>query len=1060
MPPTPNIDTLQKLEFSTMDQFLDALNRNFAVIQNSPLYKGVPGNEGEEGGTGLTGTRGGTFIFVELAPFQTQFPGELQAASDITLVYLNSKVSNFDSMQKLQAALGVTELVDKDVVVLSNTQMLSYGFVANIFTDTGMAFNTQTSLQNSIEAQIEAYVQYYIENSSSIANIKNIYTDYATYGKNYPDTNNTYTTTSITGSTVYSPYIPGFNSQIGVPVTNHKYFGFTDSEFPLANAGTSVFGSMKQYYNMLMATVSTDGNNTLNSAFAPGVNNVPAAVFLQDTWNNGLMVGYKGSPNLRAFATIYKNDVGEMVLQSDQGSQASEYSQLLIHATYMRYAKLVQFLNDFQLTGDITVGGDFDTKPIHTGKYTAGAGSGNNYNSGVTEVGVFANGSVTKQVAQTEQWPNYPTAVLVTDSAGTVKKNIVLETTTMIPAEEIDLAQITQFPNSPTSVITSNYYAFLATKINNITAYASSNYWRKDQFGTGVIPGIAVSGVMSSGGDTSLAGGMVAMVKNTNIMTITTQQTVDNAVTKKYGFFKGKVFVTDANGNLSTQYSLDAQVLDPAEVANGPLAIYSASNQTLITTYHYAHLAQRINAASASLTSNYWSKTDFDSGAIPNLHLSGDLSAGGTVDFTPSGLGTSVFHIDKNTGVLTVGSNTSEVDIISNNVKFTKFVNNVLVTDGSGKLVSTYSVETAQYATGDQVGNNPITVNVNSGAKLPTSANLGWIATKLNNFMAWVSANFWTRTQMSDGSVSDIRATNSIKSDNILQAGTPSDPTLAANGAVATVGKSNGTTNIRGSVINVANMPSKVLVTDASGNLVSTYSIEGSRPAHLDQTGITTNYWASGASTFDTVPNSSAKILTSDLFDFVMKNFNSVRALIFDRPTYAELNTLMPSGGIIMWTNKMGGVPSNWTICDGRIIPGTGIASDNMINAFVKGSLTPGVSGGNSSNSVVIAKANLPNVGLNVTVSSAGDHTHTESSAGDHNHSYTETQTGTDFGSGSTRSSWTQATGGTTGNAGAHTHSINNAGVHTHSATTDAMGSGTAMSIEPNSYTVIFIIKN
>jgi hypothetical protein len=1057
-----NIATLQKITFTTMDAFLSAVNQNFAVIENSPLYKGISGDEGPDGGTGLTGTRGSQFIFVTLAAFQNVFPGELTALSDISLAYVNSKLGSFDNTQLLIQALGTDQLVNKDIVVLSNTEMLTYDFVNNIFIDTGVAFNTQTSLQNSIEQQIETYVQFYIANDPTLNSLENIIQSYSTLGKNFPDTNNSFTTNSITSSTVYSPFIPGFNSQIGVPITNHQYFGFTDAEWPLANAGTQVFGSIKKYYQMLMATVTTDGNNTLNSAFAPGVNNIPTAVFMQDTQNNGIMVGYKGSPNLRAFGTMYKNNINELVIQSDQGSQASEYSQLLVHANYLKYAKLVQFLNSLQVSLDLTVGGDMDTAAVNTGKFTAGAVSGNQFNTGVAEFGYNSSTtpvSVSKHVATKENFPNYVSKVLITDPNGDLLKTYIVEKTALNIADETDLNQITVIPNSNTSVLTSDYFAFLANKINNIESYAGTNYWRKDQFGTGVIPAISVSGAMSSGSDTLLAGGMMQFVKNTNIATLTATQFNNNAVNVSYGFFKSNVLVTDSNGNLSKSYSLDAEVLNPAEITTGDLAIYSQSQNTIISTYHYAHLAQKINAVNAAFTANTWSKAQFNTFEIPDLSLSGDLNTRGNVNFAPNN-GAAVFHIDKATGTMTLGSSSSQVTIATNALRLQQFVNAVLTTDGSGNVQNTYAVETGNFATGDQASNNPITISISSATHLATSANVSWLAVKINNILSWIANTFWTRTQLSDGSVSDLRATNSVKSDNIMQAGSPSDPTLLANGANATVGKSNGITTIRGTTINFANRPSVVLVTDGSGNLISNYSIETSHPAHLDQAGITANYWASGSSSFDTIPNSAAKVLTSDFLQFVMLNFNSIRALIFNRPTYAELNALMPSGGIIMWTNKLGGVPSGWTICDGRQIGSTGVFTDNMVNKFIKGSASaPGVAGGNPNSNIVLTVANLPNTTVPFTTDASGLHSHVAEFGGDHTHSYVQTQGGIDFGNGSTRNSNTNAFGGQTGSAGGHTHTIDLDGQHTHTGSI-TLGSANPVSVEPDSFTAIFIIKN
>lgn len=56
---------LQKIEWTTLQEFISKINANFAIIQNSPLFKGIPG-ESIQGDIGPEGRRGGKFLFVNI----------------------------------------------------------------------------------------------------------------------------------------------------------------------------------------------------------------------------------------------------------------------------------------------------------------------------------------------------------------------------------------------------------------------------------------------------------------------------------------------------------------------------------------------------------------------------------------------------------------------------------------------------------------------------------------------------------------------------------------------------------------------------------------------------------------------------------------------------------------------------------------------------------------------------------------------------------------------------------------------------------------------------------
>jgi len=468
-------ETLKKISYDSIEQFLQDINRNFAVIQNSPLYKGVPGAEGLDGTPGLRGIRGSQFLFVNYAKFNTIFPNELTNASKIDLNFLNLKLLSFANKTKLLEALSVTEFVDKDIIVLTNSIMLSYQNNENKFIDTGIAFNEQSNLVSSIETKIEDYVEFYVSQNSVLTGLKNIFTDYKTYAKNYADTNNTYITTELTASSVYVPYFEGLTSTNGVELTNHRYFGFTDLEFPRENNGTTVFGSIKKYIDLLTATVSITDGQTLTSDYAPGVDNIPSLVVLQDTARAGLMIGRKSKTNLRTFAQIYKNASDELVIQSDSGPDSinptNDYSKLIISRLKMSFDKLVELKDNLTVNKDLSVLGNINNKFLRTNEFTSDQLLNSIEIGNVTENGVE---SYTRFVSKNLRYVNFPGQVMVTNSSGDIVKTYSIEQLNLNNLETNILSQITNLPSSSSKIVTSNYINFLMTKFNNLALYLNN----------------------------------------------------------------------------------------------------------------------------------------------------------------------------------------------------------------------------------------------------------------------------------------------------------------------------------------------------------------------------------------------------------------------------------------------------------------------------------------------------------------------------------------------------------------------------------------------------------
>lgn len=1080
--PTP-IETLKKIEYQNIEQFLIDINRNFAVVENSPLYKGIPGDD-TIGTPGLKGVRGIKFLFVNLTKFQEQFPGELSGSSQIDINYINTKLLVFENKQKLLTALGITEFVDKDIIVLTNTIMVNYDYIENKFTNTGIAFNEQANLLNNVQQQIETYVEYYVTHNQTINNLSNIFESYVTYAKNYTDTNNVFITSSLTQSSVFSPFIPGYNSNIGILMNDHKYFGFSESQFPKNNNGTIVFGSMKKYYDLLMSTISTDQNETLTSDYAPGVNNIPAAVFLQDTENAGILIGYKGRPNLKRFADIYKNDLHELVIKSDAGINASEYSKLILHKDYLKFDKIVLFGNDLEVSRDTKLYQDIQNEFIKTGKFTEGASINNSFNTDIVEFGKqgFGNNvrqSIVKNIADIEMYKYYIDNVLVTTSTGQVSKAYSLEKTVLQNSDVANLNLITELVNSPNKILTSYYFGYLARKINAVSSFTTNNYWRKNQFNTGDISSLWLSQELRVDGNINLSGLIQTDIINSRT-TITGNRASINSLDIFLNEFKGKVLITDANGFLSKNYSLETNVLTANELINGQqLNIFNELDTKIISTKYYAHLAKKINNITTDLFGNYWKKSQYNTFEIPNLYLSDDLIVRGNVIFKPNN-NLEVFKVNKATNEVSIGTSTSPTKLSSNIINLQQYLSKVLVTGPTGDLLNSYFIEPNNHNNLELSENTQLSDNIGivNDFGIAKSTHIRFLNKKINQLINWVTNKYWSKLQFPTGIIPDLKTNTSLTTDGIFTAGESTNPNISTNGNNSNFGKTGGTTTIKGADILIENIPNAVIITDMNGKVLPNYSIEYGLPNSGPIFGVQTDgaiysdFWdkASQPQNFNNTPFSPFKILSSTHFEHLVRHLKAVRTLLFDRPTYTEVNSMLsggiPQGTIIMWSNTFGPHDaSKFTICDGRVIPGSsGLLAPNMIDKFLKGSLNPNVIGGNINHLKLLDDINMPIHSHDTYISNGGAHDHLLTVSTPNT---TAPLGGISVGlpyifnnvrSGTNSQNYTLSGSSSLPDIAKSSYNTG----HSHIATVSAAGhlNPTPLNIEPHSYSIIFLIKN
>lgn len=524
-------ESLLKISYQSLQQFVEDINRNFAIIQNSPLYKGVPGDQGDQGNPGLGGKRGSRFFFLRLEKFLNAYPDVIFNGSQITFEWINSQLKDLDTAKKLRQTLGLSDtdsFVAGDVIVLTNSRMIEYDDVNANFFDTGISFYQQNSLVSSIETKIEEYVKYYVDNNPTILSLQNIFEFYPTFAKVYASTGNTVITNRNSGANIYMPYFAGAGDNQGLEIDNHKYFGFSAKVFPVENNGTLVIGSMQKYTSILNDTVSLIQANHYTSAFTPNKNNIPAMVVLQDTVNNGIMFGYKESGNIARFGSIFKDYSKESInggyeqsnihIRSDQGEKDKEdFSEILLNKYRLRYAKRVYFEDELDVDKDLHLGRNFDSEWIRTAEYIVSKYS-NNLNPSVdkrtktievgwvnrtAQNGYYSPNTWYRNLCDNIELPAFSASteyvVLALSKDGNVRgsNGSLLKDAARFFVEEryITSATSNENLNGITGIFTSSNESNLKhhlistwhlkqviDKINAIQEYIKENYWRRDEW--------------------------------------------------------------------------------------------------------------------------------------------------------------------------------------------------------------------------------------------------------------------------------------------------------------------------------------------------------------------------------------------------------------------------------------------------------------------------------------------------------------------------------------------------------------------------------------------------
>lgn len=395
---------LQKIEWTNLQEFISKINANFAIIQNSPLFKGIPG-ESVEGPTGPAGLRGGKFLFVKYDPnFVNAFNLTGGSTNDIDAAWLTAH-SDDANIQNLLTALETNDLIDGDVIVLESTTELIKVTTTDlgelVFTPTGIYLSQEIAAFNQLQTLYDNTVQ--LINSISIE--QNIVIDRfssiaLSFG--YPSSANI-PNPNITPNSVYYPYIEGvsdfYNS--GVNATeedspyNHLFYALSKQKYDGIHNYTFVNGNVEDLISILDNTQSADTSST-SLQHSPTRDFLPAQIILQNNSKEGIIIGNKNT-TMNNYSKLFKNSLNELVLTSfyenniniDNGNitrnnyRRFNYGLLILSQNRMYWNKAFENFGTMDLIGDFIQSNNvdpddansnltyFDTPHLRTRKVTS-----------------------------------------------------------------------------------------------------------------------------------------------------------------------------------------------------------------------------------------------------------------------------------------------------------------------------------------------------------------------------------------------------------------------------------------------------------------------------------------------------------------------------------------------------------------------------------------------------------------------------------------------------------------------------------------------------------------
>lgn len=1009
-----NIETLKKVNYTTLSQFVEDINRNFAIIQNSPLYKGIPGEAGADGITGPQGQRGSSFFFLKnkIGQLMSLMQYENININDVNLEFINN-IYHRDPTLFYILFPEKQEFVSNDILVLPNSTMIQFDKRINRFVATGVSFNENQTFLSSIENKIEDYVKKYVDNNPQVLNLQSIFEHYLTYGKNYASTSHMTISGKLTNGTVFTPHLG--NNTSGILIDNHKYFGFSDKEFPVNNRGTLVLGSMRNFVQMVEKTISSNGQNSTTSAkYAIGPKNIPILTLVQNDGNSGIILGYKGWTTLKNFGQIYKEirdtDIdGPLIIKSHMGDFETklpneDYSKLSLFKNMLTYDKFAKFLDNVEVKKDLIIGEHLQSTFLRSGEYLSEQGLSVDTQKRTLEFGYWDGkndfeGFLSNQFKNI-RYKNFINNVLITDNNGNLSNRYMLETK---PFEDVitetNLAQISWRSQNPaTSIPTTEYINKLVEKLNAIQSYVTNNYWRKDQWWISnvseFIPGLSIQKLTvnsDNGGSVNLFGsGNIKLfeLSGSNLKLGATNALIQ-LLSKRIQlneFEPDNVLTVGNDKTIDKQYVRETRDISDIQDAKQIEQTFIETNK-YVTSYYVGQVARLISVLHKTVKNDYWSKSHFDENIIPSLILQHGFKVADS-EFAKTAF---IIKSSINGDIVARQKLTLTGDVVDLNGRLTiesgKYKNKILSTNSSGYFA--YELERLQIPL---YPNTTIFISESPENKLLTAQHLNWLVNELNSIRINTTDNYWSKDDFTGFTIPNLDLSGNLNVNGDVKLGGDDNPIIKTSDSLNAVmigRKGNNSKLIINSNRIMLNSSHKdvILTTSSNGMIIDAYKHDKS----LDNTNTTVpNSTDEQAVAFELTDEQKKddKILTGVQFEIIRSIINNIRKRFkntFNRKeTIDTIYDHMPVGSIIMWTlasseaaGISGQIPKGWAVCDGSKLPNSKCFTPNMTNMFVRG--TGNVQeaiGFHGSNEITIRKQNLPDLSHNHDMDKSGEHEH------------------------------------------------------------------------------------
>lgn len=312
--------SLRTMKPKALGEFAADLNYNLKLLLQLPGFKGRPG-ESVVGPSGI-GTRGSSWFFVATRLASIISTYGLTGGAQVTKSFLNTAFTN--NQVQLATALGLEAsdaFVIGDSIVLTSGQVLQLKMIAP--SGGGQAVPTWTDTAISFEQSIGLTEDRVIELINSAvgapSDADSTFRRFAAVAKNFADEAPGNNNASNTDSAID---IPVAAAGPGVVVPNHYFVSPKETAIGANTSACLLAGSPAAYHALVQRT-----QTNLTNSYIPGVDDFAAGIFLQSSYNNGIVMGHKDSATLRDFLRIYRS-ASAMIMQSHYDPDASKYSEI------------------------------------------------------------------------------------------------------------------------------------------------------------------------------------------------------------------------------------------------------------------------------------------------------------------------------------------------------------------------------------------------------------------------------------------------------------------------------------------------------------------------------------------------------------------------------------------------------------------------------------------------------------------------------------------------------------------------------------------------------------